>query len=390
MTMSTDAEEQQGSARLAAVERAMRETDERYRSLFDYHPNAVFSLDLEGRFTTVNPAAERVSGYAADELLGMAFAEMLPPEELEPTVGAFLGALERRPQRLEVAFLHKDGRLVDLSVTALPIVVDDEVVGVYGIAEDVTERNRLQAELADARSTAEQANSAKSLFLANMSHEIRTPLTSVLAAAEMLCETDLDEQQLRLAKVMDRQGDRLLRLVDEILDFSRIEAGKTALDEVAFGLRGLVEEVVGHHAAGAATKDLALTVEVDHRVDDLVTGDPARLAQVLTNLVGNAVKFTHDGWVRVSVARDDADPAGPTVRFRVADSGIGVSPEQQHRLFESFNQADPSITRRYGGTGLGLAICKQLVTLMGGTIELDCPPGGGCTFSFTVPLAPPG
>ncbi|MDO9497613.1 MAG: PAS domain S-box protein, partial [Nocardioides sp.] len=238
-------------ARLAAVEREMRETSERYRSLFDYHPNAVFSLDLEGRFTTANPAAERVSGYREDELLGTSFTEMLPPEELEPTVNAFFQIVERRPQRFEVRFLHKAGPLVDLSVTGLPIIVDDEVVGVYGIAEDVTARNQMQAELAEARRTAEQANGAKSLFLANMSHEIRTPLTSVLAAAELLCETNLDEAQLRLAKVMDRQGDRLLRLVDEILDFSRIEAGKTALEEVPFGLRMLVEEVVGTHVPAA-------------------------------------------------------------------------------------------------------------------------------------------
>ena len=144
-------------ARLAAVEREMRETNERYRSLFDYHPNAVFSLDLEGRFTAANPAAERVSGYAADELLGTPFTEMLPPEELAPTVNAFFSMVERRPQRFEVRFLHKAGRLVDLSVTGLPIIVDDEVVGVYGIAEDITARKQMQAELAEARRTAEQA-----------------------------------------------------------------------------------------------------------------------------------------------------------------------------------------------------------------------------------------
>ena len=388
--MSTVTEgDEPSSARLAEVERAMRETSERYRSLFDYHPNAVFSLDLEGRFTTVNAAAERVSGYAEDELLGTSFTGMLPPQELEPTIAAFFKALERRPQRFEVTFLRKDGVLVDLSVTGLPIVVDDEVVGVYGIAEDITARNRLLAELAEARRTAEEANGAKSLFLANMSHEIRTPLTSVLAAAEMLGDTVLDDEQLMLTQVMERQGVRLLRLVDEILDFSRIEAGKTALDEVSFGLRALVEEVVGTHRAEAAAKGLELSVEFDDRVDDRATGDPSRLAQVLTNLVGNAVKFTHVGWVRVGVTEHLA-PSGPMTRFAVADSGIGVGPEQQALLFESFNQADPSITRNYGGAGLGLAICRQLVTLMGGTIDLQCPPGEGCTFTFTVPMAPVG
>jgi PAS domain S-box-containing protein len=372
------------AARLATVERQMRETGERYRSLFEYHPDAVFSLDLEGLFTSANPSSEQLSGYTEDELLGMSFTALLPPEELESTLGAFLRLLAREPQRFEVGFLHQHGHIVELAITGLPIIVDDEVVGAYGIAKDVTERNRLQAALVEARRTAVEANSAKSLFLANMSHEIRSPLTSVLAAAEMLADTDLDTGQRRLAQTMDRQGERLLGLVDEILDFSRIEAGKAALARVPFGLREVVLESVGTLVAAAEAKGLDLTLEVDERVDDDWTGDPARLAQVLTNLVGNAVKFTERGWVRVLV---EPGTDGP-VSFSVADSGIGVTPEQQERLFESFNQADPSITRKYGGTGLGLAICRQLVTLMGGTIRLDAPAEGGCVVSFSVPPHP--
>ncbi|WP_193614374.1 PAS domain-containing sensor histidine kinase [Nocardioides lijunqiniae] len=371
--------------RLVAVERAMRETSERYRSLFEYHPNAVFSLDLEGRFTSANPSSQLLSGYSEAELLGMLFTDLLPPDELEPTLAAFLRLLDREPQRFEVQFLHKAGHLVDLSVTGLPIIVEDELVGAYGIAEDVTARNRMRAELDDARRAAEEASNAKSLFLANMSHEIRTPLTSVLAAAEMLSDTDLDDRQQRLAAVMDRQGAQLLRLVDEILDFSRVEAGKADLVRVPFALREVLTQAVGTQAAAAEGKGLALRLEVDERLDDAATGDPARLAQVLTNLVGNAVKFTETGSVRVQAEPGPPAPDGPTVLVAVTDTGIGVTPEQKDRLFTSFSQADPSITRRYGGTGLGLAICKELVTLMGGEIGLELPAEGGCRFSFHVP-----
>ncbi|WP_134739975.1 ATP-binding protein [Nocardioides sp. 503] len=385
--MDTGAEHRSGedAERLVAVERAMRETSERYRSLFEYHPNAVFSLDLEGRFTSANPSSQLLSGYSEAELQGMLFTDLLPPEELEPTLAAFLRLLDREPQRFEVGFLHKAGHLVDLSVTGLPIIVEDELVGAYGIAEDVTARNRMRADLDDARRAAEEASNAKSLFLANMSHEIRTPLTSVLAAAEMLSDTALDDQQRRLAAVMDRQGAQLLRLVDEILDFSRIEAGKADLVRLPYKLREVVAQAVGTQTAAAADKGLELTLEVADELDDAATGDAARLAQVLTNLVGNAVKFTEAGSVRVEVGPGPRGPAGASVLVSVTDTGIGVTPEQRGRLFTSFSQADPSITRRYGGTGLGLAICKELVTLMGGEIGLELPDEGGCRFFFHVP-----
>ncbi|WP_309650012.1 ATP-binding protein [Nocardioides sp.] len=371
--------------RSARIDRALRETTERYRSLFDYHPSAVFSLDLEGRFTSVNTAAEQISGYAASELEGMSFAELLPAEELERTLSTFALLVSREPQRFEVGFHHKSGATVDLRITGLPIIVGDEVVGVYGIAEDVTEHNLMQAALAEARRAAEEASDAKSLFLATMSHEIRTPLTSVLAAVEVLAANDLDPGQRHLTEIMDRQGRALLRLVEEILDFSRIEAGVIELESVDLDLTSLVGEAVAHHSPAAEAKGLRLHATVDQALPRDLSGDATRLGQVLSNLVGNAVKFTDAGWVRVQVTQDPS-PHRPVVRFTVADSGIGVTAEQQDGLFDSFQQADSSITRRFGGTGLGLAICRQLVTAMGGTIGLESSPGAGSTFTVTVPL----
>ena len=366
---------------LGTVERDLAATTERYRSLFDYHPDAVFSLDLGGCFTDVNHSAVGLTGYTSDDLLGMNFADVVHPEDLPPVSTAFAALLDRQPQHFEARVVKRDGGTLEVQVTGLPIVVHDEVVGVYGIAEDVTERNRLQQELEDARRMAEEASQAKSVFLANMSHEIRTPLTSVLATGELLEETVADPEQARLVAIMRRAGTRLLRLVDDILDFSRVEAGQTTLHRVVFDLHELAEEVVAPLRPDATAKGLALVCTVAPGLPP-VHGDAVRLGQVIGNLVGNAVKFTEAGSVRLDVRADDG------LVIEVTDTGIGMTAEQVDAVFESFRQADPSITRRYGGTGLGLAICRQLVALMGGTIEVESELGRGTTFEVRLPYEP--
>ncbi|WP_182526031.1 PAS domain-containing sensor histidine kinase [Nocardioides dongkuii] len=368
---------------------ALGETGERYRSLFEYHTSAVFSLDLEGRFTSVNAAAERTSGYTEDELRGMAFADLIEPDHLGAVAEAFLDVVGRRPRHLDTVILRADGSPTELSITGLPIVVGDEVVGVHGIAENVTERNRLQRELEEAHRSAQQASEAKSMFLANVSHEIRTPLTSMLASSELLAESDLDPVQVRLVETLHRSGQRLLRLVEEILDFSAIEAGKATVYDVPLDLRTVVLDAVALARPEAEEKGVRLVVEVDPTLPPVLSGDPQRIAQVLTNLLSNAVKFTAEGQVDVRV--EVAKRSGPvtTVLFRVEDTGIGMTTDQQTRLFESFSQGDASVGRQYGGTGLGLAICRQLVTLMGGSIWASGTLGEGSTFAFVLPLVEP-
>lgn len=368
------------STRREAAERHLADTTERYRSLFDYHPDAVFSLDLEGRFTQVNESAVHITRFPPEELLGTHFTDLLEPGEIDRVAGAFLALLERQPQHLEAQVRRRDGVVIDVAVTGLPIVVGGEVVGAYGIAEDVTERNRLQAELEEARRAAEEASEAKSLFLANMSHEIRTPLTSVLASGELLSDAVTSGPEARLVDTMRRSGDRLLRLVDDILDFSRVEAGQASLQDEPFDLRQVLEESTAPAAAAAAAKGLAFTWTLDPPGDRRVTGDAGRLAQVVGNLLDNAVKFTESGSVRLEARAHDR------LEIRVVDTGIGMSPEQSVAVFESFRQADSSITRRYGGTGLGLAICRQLVELMDGTIAVTSEAGRGTTFEVALPL----
>lgn len=342
----------------------------------------MFSLDLEGRFIEVNQASVGVIGYSVPELLGRSFADLVHPGDLADVAVAFVQALERRPQHLTTRGVRQDGEVIDVELTGLPIIVGDEVVGVYGIARDVTERSRLQQELEEARRTAEEASEAKSVFLANMSHEIRTPLTSVLATSEMLAETAVGEEESRLIAIMRRAGGRLLRLVDDILDFSRVEAGQATLQDELVDLEELLDEVTAPVRAAADAKGLALVRVVEPDLPPFL-GDPVRIGQVVGNLLDNAVKFTESGEVRLEVRVEGG------LVVRVADTGIGMTAAQVETVFDSFHQADPSITRRYGGTGLGLAICRQLVALMDGDITVASEPGRGTTFEVAIPLRTP-
>jgi PAS domain S-box-containing protein len=370
----------------SATERALAESSERYRSLFAYNPHAAFSLDLEGRFTDTNAVAARLSGYTQRELRTMCFVEVVCEEDLPRMMRAFEAVVSRRPQQLEARVVHKTGRMIDLSVTAMPVVVGDAVVGIHGIAEDITERNELRRELERTQRVAEEASVAKSLFLANISHEVRTPLTSLLAATELLRETEMDDQQDRFAEMIVQSGKRLLRLVSDILDFSRIEAGKVELQEDAVSLRAVVQEAVEWCVPLAGQKGLAFTWSVDPELPEHLSGDAMRISQVLTNLLENAVKFTEAGEIVLAVEFAGVDTDHVDVRFVVKDSGGGIPAEQLDSLFEAFTQGDASTTRTHGGAGLGLAICHELVTLMGGTFAARSTFGVGSTFTFTLPL----
>ena len=243
----------------------------------------------------------------------------------------------------------------------MPVIVYDEVVGVHGVAEDVTENNEMRRELERTRRAAEEASAAKSLFLANMSHEVRTPLTSVLGATEMLAEDDLDPHQQYLVDVIHRSGERLLRLVNDILDVSRLEAGKLEVHASPFDVRTLVRDVATWAAPLAEREGLTLACSVDPALPAQVVGDAMRVSQVLTNLLGNALKFTEAGQVRMAVESGPRLGSTHEVCFVVEDSGIGIHGDQLAGLFESFTQVDTSTTRKYGGAGLGLAICQELV-----------------------------
>jgi PAS domain S-box-containing protein len=296
-----------------------------------------------------------------------------PFSVLEPLHGRFC-------QGVEVVF-QRDDRELHLLLNAKPFFSQEKILGCVVTLTDVTKGKLTEKTLKEAAGAAEDANRAKSEFLANMSHEIRTPMTVFLAALDHLLQIERNPEHRHLLEMADTSARRLRALIDEILDFSRIEARRVELAEEPFELRTCVREAVEMFALPAREKNLRLETEVSPDTPSIVVGDSCRLAQVLTNLIGNAVKFTHDGEVRVSVQH-----RGNSLEFSVADTGIGIPEEKRHLLFQSFSQMDSSFHRQYGGSGLGLAISRGLVELMGGRIGLRSQEGEGSVFAFTIPL----
>lgn len=359
-----------------------------HSALFDANPHATFALSLDGRFTDVNDITAELSGYGREQLLGLDFGRLVDADHLETATETFGLAASGKPQKVQIAMRTSHGTSLDLNVAIVPVVVDDVVVGVAGIAEDITAENAMRRDLEAARVAAEGAAEAKSMFLATMSHEVRTPLTSMLASAELLDDGELSPSQQHLLGIMHRSGQRLLRLVSDILDVSRLEAGRLSLTVESISVAALLDEVLAWARPQADARELELSLVIAPGTPERLQADPLRVAQVVTNLVGNAVKFTDTGQVRLRL--DPAELTGESaLRITVEDTGPGIAPDQLERVFESFTQADGSRTRRHGGAGLGLAICRELIELLGGTLEATSELGTGSTFTATVPVRSP-
>jgi signal transduction histidine kinase/DNA-binding response OmpR family regulator/HPt (histidine-containing phosphotransfer) domain-containing protein len=290
-------------------------------------------------------------------------------------------------QGVDAEFLRKDGTTLPVSLSAGLLRDAGAHVGIVCVAQDMQERMQLQQTMREAKEAAEAANHAKSDFLARMSHEIRTPMNGVIGMAELLAETELNELQRRFVTNVLRSAESLLGVINDILDFSKIEAGRLELDDAPFDLRELIDETIELFSERSQRSGVELLCGVAPPVRTALRGDPNRLRQVLINLLGNAFKFTEAGEVAVRVTSESEAPDHVQLRFEVRDTGPGIVPEARERIFESFAQADGSITRRYGGTGLGLAICRRLVDLMGGRIGVNSVPGQGATFWFTATFA---
>jgi PAS domain S-box-containing protein len=334
-----------------------------------------------------NPAFYRITGYAEEEVIGRNCRFLQGPGTNPRHIKALREAIENgKAINVEIVNHRKDGSRFVNELHLSPIFGDDgEVRYIFGIQHDVSAREQFARDAERARRAAERANAEKSDFLAFMSHEIRTPMNGVMGTISLLLDTTLDAEQHAYAETARRCGELLLATVNEMLDLSRIEAGHLAIEEEAFDLAAPVAEVLDLLAPAVAEKGIRLSASIDPLLPARVIGDARRLRQVLLNLADNAVKFTAVGGVGIRVERAENTNL---VRFAVADTGIGMPPEVQARLFGRFAQGGPETARRYGGSGLGLMICKRLVGLMGGRIVLASTPGKGSTFSFEVPLRP--
>ena len=352
--------------------------------------NAVIITDPEGRIAWANDAFTRLSGYAVEEVIGDT-PRVLESGRVAREVFAELWStiLSGRSWRGELINRSKGGSLYHVAQTITPILDEaGEVSHFVAIHEDISERKLAERQLQEARDAALHASRGKSEFLANISHEIRTPMNGVLGMLGLLADTPLDGVQRDYLDSARRSGDLLLSLLNNILDYAKIEAGRIDLEQIPFDPRETAEEVLALYMVEAAGKRLELGLLVEPEVPDRVVGDPTRLRQILINLMGNAVKFTALGEVALHLSAVEEGEGGLELRCRVSDSGIGIAPEAQGHIFDVFSQADGSTTRKYGGSGLGLAICRELVQRMGGEIGVRSEVGVGSTFHFSVQLEP--
>ena len=396
-----------GSRKFAGIVRDISSqilSEMQFRQVVDSAPNGLLMIDPHGTIMMVNKQVEAMFGYSREELLGNR-VEMLMPERFRSNHstyrrGYFSGPTSRAMGvGRDLPGLRRDGSEFPVEIGLNPIDTPQgrlalaSIVDISGrkrmedalakAAEDLEEKNR---ELSETRDMALRAGQAKTDFLATMSHEIRTPMNGVLGMTTLLLDTTLTAEQRDYLQTLRSSSESLLRIINDILDFSKIEAGKFTIEHIPFDLRLTIEDTLDILAPTAQGRQLELVGLIDAQTPRTVVGDPGRIRQILTNLVGNAIKFTEHGEVLIQVLQTDEDPGSVVLRFEVIDTGIGLSPEAQAKMFQAFTQADSSTARKYGGTGLGLTICKRLVELMGGTIGLQSFAGQGTCVWFTIRL----
>lgn len=365
------------------VSEALRESEERFRAIFDTAEDSIFIKDRSLRYIQVNPAMEKLFGLPATELIGKTDIDLFGT-----VAGAMInkidlcvlsGEITREEQMLPV-----NGRPTTFHAIKVPMQNSSgEIIGICGIARDISEQKRAEDNLKAAKEAADAGTRAKSEFLANMSHEIRTPMNAIIGMTELLLETETNPDQKDYVETIRSSGETLLTIINDILDLSKIEGGKMELESQPFDLKSCIDESLNLVAAEASKKRVKLSYAIDDNAPKLIMGDLTRLCQILINLLNNAVKFTDEGEVTIAVSSQQ-NGKSHEIHFAVKDTGIGIPEDKMARLFQPFSQVDASTTRKYGGTGLGLAISKRLIEMMGGKMWVESQLGKGSTFHFTI------
>jgi two-component system, sensor histidine kinase and response regulator len=371
---------------LATRAREVQASADQLRLLTDAAPIGIFQTDTENNYVYTNPRWTEITGVSPEESSGRSWDTIIDSEQRASLIAELAdGALHRAElcHRFEIQLPGSAPRIVLVTSKSIPDS-DGGVAGWVGTLADVTAEAGAEAALSHARDEATEASRLKSDFLANMSHEIRTPMNGVIGMTDLLLETDLDARQRDYAQTVRNSGEALLTIINDILDFSKVEAGKLEIEDIEFSLRTILDDVVDLLAGPAKTKGLELVAIIERSVPGVVRGDPGRVRQVLTNLIGNAIKFTQTGEIVVRVAKAEVVGSDTVVRFEVSDTGDGIAPDKLDLIFQPFVQADTSTSRKYGGTGLGLAISGQLVALMGGDCGASSQLGLGSNFWFTI------
>ena len=393
--------EHDGQGRLAGITGSLTDITERRQAarelrhnlnfvdaLIETIPIPLYLKDVQGRYLRANRAFCAFFKLKQSDILGMTAADLLPPQEAQQVARQDLRLMLDKGNQTYEDRLTVGARQVDVLFSKATLLKSDGgLSGLVGTIVDISSQKAAERALLLAKEVAESASRSKSEFLANMSHEIRTPMNGILGMTDLVLDSELDAHQRKYLEIVKASADALLCIINDILDFSKIEAGMLTLESIPFNLRQLMQETMRSHVMRAQASGLELVLDLDPALPQMLLGDPGRLRQVLTNLTGNAIKFTPRGEVAVSVQLRASDGGTAQVRLSVRDTGIGIAADMQDAVFDAFQQEDGSTTRRFGGTGLGLSITRRLVTMMGGDISLSSELGKGS--SFTVDLALP-
>jgi two-component system, chemotaxis family, CheB/CheR fusion protein len=371
------------------VEGQLVEARDHYLEILAEAPALIWRANTEAQCDWFNNTWLSFTGCTLEQEYGDGWVKGVHPDDLTRCVQIWQGAFgEREPFEMEYRLRRHDGEFRWIIDVGRPLAaLDGSFAGYIGYCFDITDRKAVELELVQAREAAEGANRAKTDFLANMSHEIRTPMNSIMGLSQLMDYTELSEEQREYLAGIRSSSDILLSLINDILDLSKVEAGKVELESRSFSLRRNIDEVLRAQMTGARAKGLILNAAIPEEVPDRLVGDPLRLKQVLLNIVGNAVKFTDAGGISVAAALEGRDDRRVQLRLSVTDTGVGINPEALDQIFAPFSQEDTSTTRRFGGTGLGLSISAKFVELMGGRIWAESNKNAGSTFHLVIPFA---